>query len=95
MTEAVSVPNIQRALKVHGQGDVRIQDDCPLPILEDDQILVRVRCVAINPVDAKVLDMGPIIGATLGCEFSGDVAKVGRSVKNERIAVGAAVFGYV
>lgn len=91
----MSLPTTQRALKVHGPGDVRLQDDCSLPLLADDEILVRVRYVAINPVDAKVLDMGPIIGATLGCEFSGDVAKVGSSVANERLVVGAAVFGCV
>ncbi|TVY41053.1 Trans-enoyl reductase [Lachnellula occidentalis] len=95
MTETLSLPNSQGALKVHGLGDVRLQDNCPLPFLEDDQILVRVRCVAINPVDAKVLDMGPIIGATLGCEFSGDVAKLGPAVKNKRLKVGTAVFGCV
>lgn len=95
MTETISLPTTQKALKVQGPGDVRLQDGCPLPSLEDDQILVRVRCVAINPVDQKVLDMGPILGATLGCEFSGDIAEVGSSVRNERLVVGAAVFGCV
>lgn len=95
MPETEPVPKTQRALKVCGPGDVRLQHGCPLPVLQDDEILVRVRCVAINPVDAKVLDMGPIIGATLGCEFSGDVAKVGSSVKNMHLVVGVAVFGCV
>lgn len=95
MTKTVALPSTQRALKVHGSGDVRLQDGCPLPSLENDQILVRVRCVAINPVDAKVLHQGPIVGATLGCEFSGDVVWVGSAVENKRLVVGAAVFGCV
>ncbi|GKT51798.1 trans-L-3-hydroxyproline dehydratase [Colletotrichum spaethianum] len=95
MTETASLPTTQKALKVHGPGDLRLQHDCLVPILQDDEILVRVRCVAINPVDAKVLDMGPIVGATLGCEFSGDVARVGSLVENKRVVVGAAVFGCV
>ncbi|KAH7305591.1 enoyl reductase [Stachybotrys elegans] len=66
-----------------------------MPSLENDQVLVQVRCVAINPVDAKVLYQGPIIGATLGCEFSGNVVWVGSAVGNKRLVVGAAVFGCV
>lgn len=94
-TASLLLPTTQSALKVHGPDDVRSQHDCPLPVLQADEILVRMRCVAINPVDAKVLDMGPIVGATLGCEFAGDVAQVGASVTNERLVVGAAVFGCV
>ena len=90
-----SLPTSQKALKVHGPGDVRLQDDIPLPHLEDDAVLVRIHCTALNPVDVKVLDRGPIIGATLGCEFSGDIVKVGAAVTNERLIVGAAVFGCV
>lgn len=94
-TVPLPLPTTQRALKVHGPSDVRLQDDCPLPFLEDDEILVRVRCVAINPVDVKVLDRGPIVGATLGCEFSGNVVKVGSAVTNDSLTVGVAAFGCV
>lgn len=38
---------------------------------------------------------GPIVGATLGCEFSGDVVWVGSAVENKRLVLGAAVFGCV
>lgn len=52
-----------------------------MPQLRDDEILVRVRCVALNPNDFKVLDMSPVMGATLGCDFSGDVVRIGPEVK--------------
>lgn len=52
-----------------------------MPELKEDEILVRVRCVALNPNDAKVLDMSPVVGATLGCDFAGDVVRIGPSVK--------------
>lgn len=72
---------------------------CPLPALEDDEVLVRVKCVGINPVDVKVLDTAPHAGSTIGCEFAGDVVKVGplalRKRKDERLKVGAAVFGCI
>ncbi|KND87118.1 Enoyl reductase LovC [Tolypocladium ophioglossoides CBS 100239] len=89
------LPKIQRALKVRGPREVELHETCPLPALEDDEILVRVRCVAINPVDAKVLDMAPRVGATAGCEFAGDVVKMGPSVKNDQLKAGVAVFGCV
>ncbi|RYO88681.1 hypothetical protein DL762_003607 [Monosporascus cannonballus] len=42
-----------------------------------------------------MLDMAPHIGATIGCEFAGDVVRVGPSVKNDQLKVGVAVFGCV
>jgi aspyridone synthetase trans-acting enoyl reductase len=90
-----TLPQFQQALKVRGAREVGLDKACPLPALEDDEILVRVRCVAINPVDAKVLDMAPNIAATPGCEFAGDIVSVGPSVKNAGLKVGAAVFGVV
>lgn len=90
-----SLPATQRALKVRGPRNVELHDACPLPAFEDNEVLVRVRCVAINPVDAKVLDMATHVGGTPGCEFAGDIVRVGPLVKNNRLKVGAAVFGCV
>ncbi|OGM48040.1 hypothetical protein ABOM_002900 [Aspergillus bombycis] len=89
------LPSTQRALKVRGPGMLELDEACPLPGFEDDEVLVRVRCVAINPVDAKVIDMAPNIGATAGCEFAGDVVQVGPLVKNKQLKAGVAVFGCV
>nr|QPC57091.1 enoyl reductase [Tolypocladium sp. 49Y] len=89
------LPPTQRALKVRGPSEVELHEAVPLPSFEDDEILVRVRCVAINPVDAKVLDMAPRVGATAGCEFAGDVVRVGPAVKNGQLKAGSAVFGCV
>lgn len=89
------LPKTQRALKVRGPARVEVHEACPLPAMDDDEILVRVRCVAINPVDAKVLDMAPRVGATAGCEFAGDVVRVGPAVKNGQLKAGVAVFGCV
>lgn len=90
-----SLPSTQRALKVRGLREVELTESCPLPTLENDEILVRVRCVAINPVDVKTLDMAPNVGATAGCEFAGDIVQLGPSVKNARLKEGAAVFGVI
>ncbi|KAI0911301.1 enoyl reductase [Ustulina deusta] len=90
-----ALPSSQRAFKVRGSGEAELVESCPLPDFEEDEVLVRVRCVAINPVDVKVLDMAPHVGATIGCEFAGDVVRRGRGVKNGRLRVGVAVFGCI
>ena len=92
---AHALPATQRALKVAGANKVAVQMACPLPTLQDDEVLVRVRCASINPVDAKMLDLAPHVGATAGCEFAGDVVTVGAGVRNPAMAVGVAVFGCV
>lgn len=89
------LPRFQRSLKVRGAGELVLDEKCPLPVPEEDEVLVRVRCVAVNPVDAKVIDMGPILNATPGCEFAGDVVSVSPRIKNRRLKAGVAVFGVV
>jgi aspyridone synthetase trans-acting enoyl reductase len=90
-----ALPNTQLALKVLGPKQIKLTEGCPLPIAEKDEILVHVKCVAVNPVDAKTLDMAPNVGSTAGCEFAGDVVRVGPSVKNQRLKEGVAVFGVI
>ncbi|KAJ5864953.1 uncharacterized protein N7529_006869 [Penicillium soppii] len=52
----------------------------PVPDIQDDEILVRVRCVALNPTDFKHIDILSPRGAIIGCDYSGTVAKVGSKV---------------
>ncbi|KAF1993365.1 hypothetical protein P154DRAFT_450420, partial [Amniculicola lignicola CBS 123094] len=89
------LPATQQALKVAGANQVALHSECPLPALHDDEVLVRVRCASINPVDVKMLDLAPHVGATAGCEFAGDVVAVGAAVRNQGVRVGVAVFGCV
>ncbi|CZR52667.1 related to C.carbonum toxD protein, partial [Phialocephala subalpina] len=63
-----------------------------LILLRSDEILVRVKHVALNPVDWKSIDLSPAVGATWGCDFSGEVVKIGSSV-GAVISVGDAVCG--
>ncbi|KFY03517.1 hypothetical protein V490_00166 [Pseudogymnoascus sp. VKM F-3557] len=86
------IPNTQRALKVKGAGQVELVSQCIVPQPGDDEILVRVKHVALNPVDWKSLDLSPAIEATWGCDFSGVVVKIGRRV-GEVFSIGDAVCG--
>ncbi|KAJ4347484.1 hypothetical protein N0V95_005405 [Ascochyta clinopodiicola] len=64
-----ALPATQQALKVTGPNQLALQTGCSLPVCEDDEVLVWVRCVSVNPVDAKMLDLAPIVGATAGCRM--------------------------
>jgi aspyridone synthetase trans-acting enoyl reductase len=88
------IPDTQKALKIKDSGTVHLVIRAALPYLEPDEILVRVFCVAINPVDCKTADLSPTIGATSGCDFSGEVVARGdtKSMKiGERVC--GCVFG--
>jgi NADPH:quinone reductase-like Zn-dependent oxidoreductase len=43
------IPEKQRALKVRGAGQVELAE-CPVPQPQSDELLVRVKQVALNPV---------------------------------------------
>ncbi|KAF1832829.1 GroES-like protein [Decorospora gaudefroyi] len=82
----------------HGsmEKNLHINDAAPQPVLHDDQILVQVHAIALNPVDYKVTE-GPmplrLIGSNLipGLDFCGKVAKVGKKV--DEFQIGEYVFG--
>lgn len=55
-----------------------------MPQPEANEVIIRVRAVAINPVDAAIQGMGIIIEdypAVVGCDVAGDVTGVGAEVK--------------
>src|ERR1700744_4573993 len=74
---SANLPSTQRALKVVAAGAVRLENNAPLPRHSENEVLVRVICVGLNPFDWKSLDMSPSIGSTWGCDFSGQVVTTG------------------
>lgn len=46
-------PTSMRGIKVLADGKAEVQD-VPLPELRDGYVLVKVNCVAINPIDWRV-----------------------------------------
>ena len=64
-------------------GEVK---EVPTPSIGSGDVLVKVKAVAINPTDWKhVYLTGAVDGAIVGCDFSGEVVKVGSDVKNLKI----------
>ncbi|KAL9105393.1 MAG: hypothetical protein Q9227_009431 [Pyrenula ochraceoflavens] len=74
-----TIPPSQKALIVRGHGKLSLQHALPIPTPPDTGAIVKVAAVAINPVDAKILDFSPAVGAIHGHDFSGTVIALGRN----------------
>lgn len=74
-----------KAVRIHAYGglDVLHYEDVPMPKLRPDDILIRVRAAAINPVDWKIREgylqnvLKHTLPLTLGWDVSGEVVEVG------------------
>src|SRR5438128_2221639 len=76
----------------YGSPDVLELEDVDLPVLEDDQVLLRVRAASVNPYDWHFMRGKPymvhlVAGLTkpkdsrLGADVAGRVEAVGANVK--------------
>ena len=91
-----SIPQRQTAIVAQGPGQIAIKHDAPVPVLESNMVLVKTAAVAINPVDAKMLDYSPVPGAIHGYDFAGTVVALGTNVSVfSTIAIGDRVAGVV
>lgn len=75
---------------------MHINENAPKPIPGDDEILVQVHAMAINPVDYKLTESPAplrLFGTTFipGADFCGKVAAVGKKV--DEFKIGEMVFG--
>ena len=86
----------------YGPPEVLALEDVEKPVPDDDQMLVRVRAVAVNPIDWHFMRGTPYIarldmglrkpeGTRLGVDYAGTVEAVGRNVT--QFKPGDAVFG--
>lgn len=90
-------------LKQSGPVDNLIEQELPTPQIKDDQVLVKVKAISVNPVDAYVrfnpaaIDryIQPRNGETIiiGWDIAGVVEETGKSVSHFK--KGDAVFGLV
>src|SRR5215468_7210189 len=85
-------------IKRYGNEEVMELAEVERPTPGDNELLVKVRAAAVNPVDWKIRDgLGDIFGLKppliLGCEVAGTVEKVGRGINH--FAAGNEVYGYL
>jgi aspyridone synthetase trans-acting enoyl reductase len=83
-----------KALKLAGTGRMELKKTCDLPTFLDDEVLIQVMAIAINPFDSKSADLSPTIGATMGCDFAGVIIAVGSSLRKS-VLVGDRVCGCI
>jgi NADPH:quinone reductase-like Zn-dependent oxidoreductase len=76
-----------------------VLEDVPVPPLHSDELLVRVRCASLNPVDWKIaaghfrLLVRGGTPRTMGSDFAGEIAAIGRGVSGWR--EGEPVMGFI
>ncbi|KAA8916848.1 hypothetical protein TRICI_000967 [Trichomonascus ciferrii] len=89
----MTVPKVMKAFVLEGNSGV-VKKDVPVPEVKANQVLVKVKSVAINPTDWKhaKYQLGPE-GSILGCDYAGEIAQVGTDVKD--VKVGDQCFGCV
>lgn len=68
--------------------------DLPIPQITEGEILVRVRYVALNPIDFKHIDFLSPNKSLIGCDYAGEVSEVGKAME-DRWKVGDRVAGFV
>lgn len=49
-------PRVQKALVVAEKGRYEIRHDFPMPIIGDDEVMIRSHYVGLNPIDWKSVD---------------------------------------
>ena len=94
LSSGSSEPSLHKALKITAPGEMKLVENAKVPHIEDDEVLVQVHFVGLNPVDAKSADLSPSVGATPGCDFAGQIVTVGPAVKKD-LSVGDRVCGCV
>ncbi|MEO8073854.1 MAG: NADP-dependent oxidoreductase [Acidobacteriota bacterium] len=82
----------------YGDESVLKYEEIEKPQPKDDEVLVKVKFSAVNPVDWKIRDgLGEMFGLKfpiiLGCEISGTVEKTGANIK--KFKTGDEVFGFI
>lgn len=89
-----------KAVMINRYGDESVLNlvNVEPPEPKNDEILVKVRAAAVNPVDWKIRDgLGKMFGLQppfiLGCEIAGTIEAMGSDVEN--FQNGDAVYGYL
>lgn len=65
-----------------GAGNALLEE-IPTPRIRDDEILVEVRAIALNPTDWTTLEAPGDDGTLVGCDYAGYVLEVGNKVKRK------------
>jgi NADPH:quinone reductase-like Zn-dependent oxidoreductase len=82
------IPAKQQTLVIKGPSHIILEVDRPVPKVGNHEVLIKVLYVSLNQYDAKSSDLSPVIGATPGCCFTGEVASLGSGSTENRFSIG-------
>ncbi|KAF2136525.1 uncharacterized protein K452DRAFT_237315 [Aplosporella prunicola CBS 121167] len=68
------------ALVAEGAARYKLVNDAAMPLVKPDMVLCKVRAVALNPADWKMVDFSATPGAVGGNDFAGEVVETGSQV---------------
>ncbi|KAG8903012.1 hypothetical protein FRB99_003819 [Tulasnella sp. 403] len=92
-------PQVHRSVIVVEEPELGfVVADKPVPVITDDEILIKVKAVTLNPTDYKHLYVKKDLNAgdSVGCDFAGDVVDVGKNAAtNGSFKVGDAAAGFI
>ncbi|GMK57894.1 hypothetical protein CspeluHIS016_0407280 [Cutaneotrichosporon spelunceum] len=93
----MSVPKTMKAVVENSAQDGVVVKDIPIPPLEDNEVLIKVHHVTLNPTDWKHVDALSTTDSIIGCDYAGTVVAVPGSVAHQRdhIKIGTRVAGWV
>ncbi|KDE09506.1 hypothetical protein MVLG_00405 [Microbotryum lychnidis-dioicae p1A1 Lamole] len=87
-------PTVQQALLLHAPRQRYQLSEIEVPTFHDDEVLIRIEAIGLNPIDHKSADYGfalPVLPALNGRDLAGVVVGVGSNVQRWRF--GDLVFG--
>ncbi|KAF1973007.1 GroES-like protein [Bimuria novae-zelandiae CBS 107.79] len=86
----------QTAITVTQDGALAVSHSAPVPQLLPNKALIRTAAVALNPVDAKMLDYSPAPNTIAGYDFAGTVVALGdEALAKGKLQIGDRVAGMV
>ncbi|SCZ89231.1 BZ3500_MvSof-1268-A1-R1_Chr1-1g01045 [Microbotryum saponariae] len=82
-------PTVQQALLLHAPRQRYQLSQIEVPTFHDDEVLIRIEAIGLNPIDHKSADYGfalPVLPALNGRDLAGVVVGVGSNVQRWRFS---------
>lgn len=89
----MTTPTTMKAIRIHEYGNTHTlkYEDAPVPVIADNEVLVKAYAAAINPVDCKMRNgdlqqnLPQTLPLILGWDVAGTIASVGKNVSHWQV----------